>query len=608
VELDGIPASAARSYLLELLRTLGPAIPVVAKWQDRAMGGLPGSVRLLAGTGGNVLTRAGHGAAATGDLVVLLAPLLPDPAALQGLLPAFDEDPLIGFVQPRFGVSRADGVWQLPAEDGSAEQLSRASLPLLPGHYLMTEKLASCIVFRREVAAVLAAAPGQPADLRSAVLFELVHARRRGFRNLIVNRIVLPGTERAEQAYPQLDPASRRQLQALLPDTAKAERWFDRAPERRWEPLVSQARRARPGDRLPILMDCRGAPAFHNGTSEAMFSLLEALGPLISGWELEVLMNPEAARYHDVERRFPWARFLTQLPARSYAAAVCLNQPWHLSTVADLHQRAAVIAFNMLDTIAWDIVFPCDEEVGRAWQFIADHADGLTYISRFSRDRFRFRFPVSDRVLESVELLSLDPVDYTQGSEAAGRGDYVLVFGNSYEHKAVGPTVDLLARAFPFLPIRALGVEKPTAPNVISLESGHLPESEIDAMIGGARLLVFPSYYEGFGFPVVRGLAYGQTVVVRRSPLWRELAGMTRAPGRLVEYELPHELVRCVGRALSGERVDVLPLGEDLPEGASPPSWADCARSMMSFVERMLRRVDFQAWQRRDRALSAALQ
>jgi glycosyltransferase involved in cell wall biosynthesis len=167
--------------------------------------------------------------------------------------------------------------------------------------------------------------------------------------------------------------------------------------------------------------------------------------------------------------------------------------------------------------------------------------------------------------------------------------------------------VELLARAFPFLPIRALGVEKPTGPNVKSLESGHLPESEIDAMIGGARLLVFPSYYEGFGFPVVRGLAYGQTVVVRRSPLWRELAGLTRAPGRLVEYELPHELVRCVGQALSGEPVDALPLGGDLLDGASPPGWRDCARSMVTFVERMLDRVDFQAWQRRDRALSAAL-
>ena len=520
---------------------------------------------------------------------------------------ALEEDPLVGFVQPRFGNALGDGVWLLPdGSGGPRELLSRQSLSLLPSHYLTTEQLAACILVRRELAAVFSDAGERPEDFRAALLFEIVHARRRGFRNLILNRVVIPTAEPGEALYPALDPSSRRRIHSLCPDAASAEEWFHREPAHQRERLVSVARRQRPASRLPVLLDCRGASAHHNGTSHAMLELiagLEAEGPR---WDLDVLFGAEAAKYHEVARRFPSINLLTSPPTGSYSAAVCLNQPWHLSTVADLHRRAATIAFNMLDTISWDIVYQCNPEVEKAWNFIARHADGLLYISDFTRDRFRFRFPVDPGVSEVVTHLSLDPSEYRNPATTnLSEAEHILVFGNHYEHKAVAPTLELLSRAFPFQPIRAMGARSEKYRNVAVLESGHLPEVEVDRLIATARVVVFPSYYEGFGLPVMKALAYGRPVVVRSSPLWRELAALTRASGRLVEFSLPQDLVLVVGRLLADAPVDVLPFGGALGP-SRPPRWRDCARRLVGLVEQAVEKTDWRRWSERERALRLA--
>jgi glycosyltransferase involved in cell wall biosynthesis len=609
VDLDGMPPGTARSYLLELRERLGPIFAIDARWARGHLADIPPDIRLLRhASGADALARAGLRAAERGHLVVMLAPLLPDPAALQGLLEAFETDPLVGFAEPRFGNAPGDGVWFLPDAHRQGGLLGRQSLSLLPEHYLTTEHLAGCLAVRREIAAVFSTGGERLTDLRAALLLELCHARRRGFRNLVMNRVVIPtGAGSSDAVYPRLDPSSRRELLALCKDAAMGEEWFDDAPHHQRERLVSQARRPRPTARIPVLLDARGASPQHNGTSHAMLGMLDGLVVDMPAWDLEVLVGADASRYHDLGHRYPTIHFRTALPEEHYAAAVCLGQPWHLSTIAELHRRAATIGFNMLDTIAWDIVYMSNPEVEKAWSFIAEHADGLLYISRFTQDRFNFRFPAVEAVVQSVTHLSLEPSEYRDSRASdLSEGAHLLVFGNYYEHKAVAPTIELLSRAFPFQPIWALGAREERRGNVTVLESGHLPELEIDRLIATARAVVFPSYYEGFGLPVVKALAYGRTVVVRSSPLWHELAALTVAPGRLVEFQLPHELVATVGKVVAQEELNPIRFGTDLTGGRAPPRWRDCARALADAVEEMVLRTSFSRWQARDRALRLA--
>ena len=127
-------------------------------------------------------------------------------------------------------------------------------------------------------------------------------------------------------------------------------------------------------------------------------------------------------------------------------------------------------------------------------------------------------------------------------SEKIGLGvalaGHVLLFGNSYDHKGIAPTLRLLAEAFPMQDFAVLGGQVsgqgPAVPGVHVIPSGEMAEDEVHRLVATARAVVYPSFYEGFGLPVVESLAYGRPVLVRQSPLWAEVAAHSRLPGRLI--------------------------------------------------------------------------
>jgi glycosyltransferase involved in cell wall biosynthesis len=259
----------------------------------------------------------------------------------------------------------------------------------------------------------------------------------------------------------------------------------------------------------------------------------------------------------------------------------------------------------MLDTIAWDIVYPCHELVETTWRILARHSDALLFISDFTRKRFDFRFPVAPHVLQSVALLSLDERDYTNPTVVGAPVEkYIFVIGNDYDHKAVAPTIDALGRAFPFDDLLCVGAALPGHENLRTVSSGNIPDNELDRMFASAWVVVFPSYYEGFGLPVLKALAYGRTVLVRESPLWHELAAQTRAEGRLATFRTTQELVELVGSLRGGRDIPTLKLGSGLQPGAVPPAWRDCAARIIEAVEKAERTASVQTWLDRECALA----
>ena len=68
------------------------------------------------------------------------------------------------------------------------------------------------------------------------------------------------------------------------------------------------------------------------------------------------------------------------------------------------------------------------------------------------------------------------------------------------------------------------------------------------------------------GFPMIKGLSLGKTVIARRSELVCELADLYRGPGTLVDFETTEELVEAVGRLLHELPLPALPLGAALSD------------------------------------------
>lgn len=59
-------------------------------------------------------------------------------------------------------------------------------------------------------------------------------------------------------------------------------------------------------------------------------------------------------------------------------------------------------------------------------------------------------------------------------------------------------------------------------PDGLVVLTGHLPIAELRRIVAGARLLAFPSTYEGFGLPPLEALACGVPVVAADLPVTRE--------------------------------------------------------------------------------------
>jgi len=542
-------------------------------------------------------------------LVVVLDSLLPANEVLRRLIEEFDRDPLFGTVQPRFADSANDHIWLLPGQievDARDSKLTRAGLSILPSHTITPEILAACIVIRREVVREMDQAEHGLESTIGEFRLLLCQARRRGYRNLVVNQAVLASSLSFDRVYPVPPNADMNRLRNLYPDIVQADAWSANLSQRKLEAILARVCADDAVDRRRMLLDCRGMIGQHNGTSHSMLGLLDGFQSLDGTWQIDILASSAATEFHRLRKRYHEFRVLNGSPQETYSAAVLLNQPWGLSTVAELHQHALLIAFNMLDTISWDILYVCDERLDSLWRFVARFSDGLFYISQFTRDRFNMRFPLQAPIAERVTYLSLaadEQIDQTARQEPVGNN--ILIFGNDYDHKDVRRTVQVLVDAFPFNKIVAIGIEGTPARNVTAIPSGQIDQTALHRLIVGARVIVFPSFYEGFGMPVVQGLAYGRPVVVRQSPLWEEIAGQLRSPGQLVPFDSTASLVEAVGRAMAGLPLKALPQGTGLRVGESPLRWRDCAQRIIDLLDELMSNADGKRWQEREEALQA---
>jgi glycosyltransferase involved in cell wall biosynthesis len=156
----------------------------------------------------------------------------------------------------------------------------------------------------------------------------------------------------------------------------------------------------------------------------------------------------------------------------------------------------------------------------------AEHADCVFTISEFSHSDFEAFYgeKLPMRVIYHGTNLGSTAAEFQEGS-------YVLIMGNYFVHKGVADALRVLSQED--LPILVLGGDqKPTAcgDNVRWMTSGNLSRQQMRELLVRARLLIYPSHYEGFGLPVIDALALGKPVIVLDSEVNRELSALVRDP------------------------------------------------------------------------------
>jgi glycosyltransferase involved in cell wall biosynthesis len=542
--------------------------------------------------------------AAPHDVLVCFGAALPSIDAIGRLQSTLRDDEMAGAAAPRIAFDPFGHFMALGDQPDSADVglVDRTRCNGLASIYYMPEDLLPCLCIAARVIGNIE----PPADFTyfpDTVLTLLRAGRRRGLLLLVDNKSVLTTSNYKFNKRAILKESDK--MQRLFTDYAAVQKQLVDHSAIAQESLMSVSAENGVDSAPSLLLDCTNMPPIFNGTTECALGLLGGINKSgTDGWKVCAMVPDEARRYFSLDDEFPAIRFIPISSTERFDVAIRLSQVWSIVTMLDLSKRARSIAVMILDTIGPEIIYSAPQGSDEAFQFVGDHADGIAYISKFSQHQFRRRYFVRPDSVESVVYLSLDPRDYvSQGQHAADQGKSILLFGNAYDHKDMGRTVATLATAFPFEKFNVIGLEYTHTSNVEGFLSGSLDGKMIEQLYHEAKCVVFPSFYEGFGFPVVRGLAYGKTVIARNSKLLHEIASNISNVGRLIEFENTLDLVGIVAHLLRGDDYPSLPLGGNVSAKSGPHSWAKAGEQILAFAKQLRASENPQRWLQRDRAL-----
>jgi glycosyltransferase involved in cell wall biosynthesis len=146
----------------------------------------------------------------------------------------------------------------------------------------------------------------------------------------------------------------------------------------------------------------------------------------------------------------------------------------------------------------------------------------------------------------------VDPAFTGEGARA--EGDYVLAVATLEPRKNLGRAVE--AARLAGVDLRVVGARGWGGVEVPGWV-GELPDAELAALYRGARCVLYPSLYEGFGLPVLEAMACGVPVVTSRGTATEEVAGGAAV---LVDPRDVEAIAKGIEEAVA-RRDELVPLG-----------------------------------------------
>ncbi len=312
-----------------------------------------------------------------------------------------------------------------------------------------------------------------------------------------------------------------------------------------------------PDGRPRLAFDLSHAGASHSGTTLLARALVARAAARWTDLALHVVASAPAFAFHFADLGDAVTRVDPAEPA-VFAALVRFGQPFLWGEVDAAVRRAPVLVLFMLDTIGLDCGHDAPDELDALWRFTIAEADALLFNSAFTARQFARRFGAPPGpALPSLH--SLDLADYRVGvvPDAPADGS-VLMIGNALPHKRLRDTAALLAAANLGRPIIALGLAPGSVDGVEGVASGGLPPERVAALHAAARVVVYPSVYEGFGFPILDALAHRRPILVRDLPPYDEIAAGLSERANIHRYRDDADLIRLLADppAWTGARVE----------------------------------------------------
>jgi glycosyltransferase involved in cell wall biosynthesis/Flp pilus assembly protein TadD len=167
--------------------------------------------------------------------------------------------------------------------------------------------------------------------------------------------------------------------------------------------------------------------------------------------------------------------------------------------------------------------------------------------------------------------------------------DYLLFVGNRQGYKNVAPALKALSESDNSAEfcVLCVGGEKQPSGEELSFNrklelryAGQLSDSELAVAYSGARALLVPSRYEGFGLPVIEAMACNCPVIAEKTPAVLEVGGDAVVYADLACTQSIDQALRKVSDPVF--RQTIITRGK---ARAGRFSWAQSASKMMQFIK-----------------------
>lgn len=112
---------------------------------------------------------------------------------------------------------------------------------------------------------------------------------------------------------------------------------------------------------------------------------------------------------------------------------------------------------------------------------------------------------------------------------------------------------------------------------------GYVPEDELPGLTAGASVFVYPSLYEGFGFPVAQAMAAGVPVITSNTSCLPEVAG---GGALLVDPRSVSEIQSAIDLLLASPELRQKLGSAGMARAQKEYRWAVCARKSLEFFQR----------------------
>lgn len=263
-----------------------------------------------------------------------------------------------------------------------------------------------------------------------------------------------------------------------------------------------------------LLVDCYGFLPTLNGTTIYARDLIEALNRSNKFEEKIITILIREDVYILLEfYRLTRLRFCFDVSTlRPHFNLLQIAQPFDPEVLKRALKYSVCSVVIFFDTIAQDVVSLRSERTENIWTDLTLVYSSVVFISNASLNAFSARYPKRNSDFHVI-YPSLSVNDYGPSLKItkSNKSENILVVGNKFPHKDIDHTIEKIIENKSLENIKFdVLTDSPLldTSRIFVHKSGSLSQNSITNLYSSCRVVLYPSYYEGFGLPLMEALHF----------------------------------------------------------------------------------------------------